>query len=535
MTNSSAMVNMGERNNATKVYDERFFQLTYGSSIDNAIVRLNNDEFAIRYWLFTSRKVKNGNTVEIKGLYNPGILGELRALGFYKKFDDKNNLIFIREYTNIIAEVSIPIIKEIFYASCIRTQVIPIKVTFDGETFEFSPEVLHKAYLNRYHLIFNDGFLHHLYTHDKPILRDTKHSSFFAFSNCIIKTDKTGFEILPYAELGEECIWEEHISKHSFDYRTDYQDCHFFTFICNVANNEDDRITSFKSAIGYLSHNFNKATGGQVVIAYDESPAPKGQPQGGTGKGVFINALRQIRNIVKIDGKKYRSDDKFKWQSVSPTTQVVWLDDVHTKFPFEDLHSNSTDGWNIEGKYGKEYYLPPAESPKLFLTSNTIMTNTGSTNKRRQFILEFSDHYSKHIITGVEEPIKTEHGCTFFDEEDWDHLEWDKFFSFLIDCSVFYHRNGLITYEMRGLAKNMLLQSTSEEFAEWIEEKGLRSGEKYNLKELFIDFKLSYYGEDSELKQRVFTNWLKIWAGVTKHKLEKSKSNGEQFIVAVTK
>lgn len=515
--------------------DNDFFQLVQVAPHDDQPIRISSYEFAIRFWIFEYRKVNGARSVSLKGLFNPGILDELRAIGFRKRYDDKNNLIFIREERNIITEVSIPNIKDAFYEGCVKSQKNPIVVAIDGKPDTFSPELLHTAYLNRQHLIFNDKFLHHLDTHDKPILRDEKDCSYFPFRNVIVKTSKVGIDTMDYSLLGDRVVWEEHISKYSFFNDSNFLTCHFSSFITNVANQAEDRKVSFGAAIGYLLHNYNLSTGGQVVIVYDEKPAAKGQPQGGTGKGVFIKALQQIRNVTKIDGKKYRTDDKFKWQNVTLTTQIVWLDDVHSKFPFEDLHSNSTDGWNIEAKYKTEIYLPAAESPKIFIASNTILTNAGSTNKRRQFIIEFSDHYSKHIITGVEEPIKKEHGCTFFDEDEWDQSEWNKFFTYLLECSVLYFRKGLVPYEYRGLAKNQLLQSTNEDFAEWVEDKELTIGERYNLKELFDEFKKNYYGEDSDLKQRVFTNWLKEWAGIMGKKIEKVKSNGGQYIAVVTK
>ncbi len=112
----------------------------------------------------------------------------------------------------------------------------------------------------------------------------------------------------------------------------------------------------------------------------------------------------------------------------------------------------------------------------------------------------------KHIITGVEEPIKNTDVPSSMRMNGIN--QWNKFFTYLLECSVLYFRKGLVPYEYRGLAKNQLLQSTNEDFAEWVEDKELTIGERYNLKELFDEFKKNYYGEDSDLKQRVFTNWL---------------------------
>lgn len=514
--------------------DENFFQVLDEIPLESIHTKINNSDFAIRFWHFSVKKKEDVFTIILKGLNKHGILKELESLGFFKRYDERENLMFIREIGNIISMVQIHLIKDVFFESCIKSQTENISIPFDGQIFIFSPESLIKVYLDQYHLIFNEGFLQHLKRHDKPILRDNKTTSYFFFNNVILKLSKQGKHSLKYSELIDECIWEDHISERNFKYTIEQDNSHYKLFIENVANHDPERIKAFKSAIGYLLHNFKSASTGQIVILYDEAPALKGQPEGGTGKGLFVNALKQIREISKIDGKKYQSDDKFKWQSVKHSTQIVWLDDVHSKFPFEDLHSNSTDGWNIERKHEHEIFIPHSESPKIVIASNTVLTTSGTTNKRRQFIIEFSDHYSKHIKTGTEEPISDEHGCIFFDDEDWNSNDWNMFFSFMVDCSEFYFKNGLQTYEFKGLIKNQILQGTNEDFADWIEENPLNFGERYNLKELFEKFK-PYFGEDSDLKQRTFTNWLKAYSGFNNLKMEKVKSNGESFIILTKK
>ena len=109
------------------------------------------------------------------------------------------------------------------------------------------------------------------------------------------------------------------------------------------------------------------------------------------------------------------------------------------------------------------------------------------------FIIEFSNHYSKGIVTGVEEPIKEEHGCIFFDDDFWNAEEWNNFYSFLIDCSHFYHQNGLMCYEHRNLNKNILLQSTRVEFVDWLSIQELEINTRYSTKDLHQDLSTNQY------------------------------------------
>lgn len=65
------------------------------------------------------------------------------------------------------------------------------------------------------------------------------------------------------------------------------------------------------------------------------------------------------------------------------TTQIVWIDDAPHKLGFEIFHSVLTDGWNVEKKREHEIIISPEHSPKLLLTSNSVVEGEGNTNERR--------------------------------------------------------------------------------------------------------------------------------------------------------
>lgn len=508
-------------------------------------IEISYTDFAIGIWhfqrCFKSNELK---AIELKGLYREGVLNELHDLGFCKRELAINadglpftHPIYVQE--NRISLVRNIDIQDAFYRSCIEELAEPIIIQEVGKKFIFNAKELIDRYLKQFFLIFNDSFLYHLKSHTLPILEDTEKESYFFFENIIIKTSSTGYEEIKYNELENECVWDDHIIKREFQFDDGYHGCHMDKFISNVSNNEEDRKEAFYCAIGYLLNNYNTETRGQAIICYDESPSQKGEPMGGTGKGLFAGAIKQLRSMTKIDGKKYRSDDKFKWQNVKPTTQVAFLDDVHQKFSFDDLHSLLTDGMNVEKKHKDEIIIPPIKTPKFILTSNTILNGKGTTNERRQFIIEFSDHYSKGIRkndgTNLKaEPIKEEHGCIFFSNEYWDQSEWNKFFSFMISCNNFYLKEGLKGYNLRNVAKNTFMQATDENFVEWTEDNlWLKEGEKRKLKEVFDDFRETYCGAESDFSQGTFTRWLKIYAEslAMERKISGSNKNKDlQFI-----
>jgi len=486
-------------------------------------IKISASEFVYDIWLYEF----DNDDYSLKGIYRDGILIKLQSMGYYKRVRENNSYFFIHEHDNIINDAAKYNMKDSIwnYIKAINT---PLEFEFSGLKVFEKPEKLRETFLRQSHLIFNDAFLEQLSVHEKPILRDTKEAAFFYFKNHIIKVTQNGREVVEYANLLGYCIWGSQIIQRAFEFVEDFRTGHFVKFIRNVCNNEQNRYSTIKSAIGYLLHHSKSPTKAQAVIAYDECITDIFNPMGGTGKGLLGNALMQLRNVVTIDGKKFKPDDKFKFQRITDSTQIVWVDDPPPGFPFEIFNSVLTEGWDIEKKYQTEYHINPEDSPKLYISSNGIMSGSGTTVKRRQFITEFSDHYSKLIENGNEEPIKTEHGCIFFDKNDWDTMEFNKFYSFMLDCVTYHLNNGLVYCEPKGMSKNYLIQSTSEEFVAWVNGKSFQLGEKYITPDLYEDFKTSFnYGGD--FKQRKLTDWLKKYASNNGWKLELKHSGNTSF------
>lgn len=80
----------------------------------------------------------------------------------------------------------------------------------------------------------------------------------------------------------------------------------------------------------------------------------------------------------------------------------------------------------------------------------------------REYVFEFSDHYNEN-----HKPVQ-EFGKKFFDA--WNKEEWNTSDNFMIGCLQYYLENGLVEYERISLNKKMLVESTSDDFVEYIEE-----------------------------------------------------------------
>ena len=451
------------------------------------------------------------------GVYRNGFIDFLSHYGFLKRYRTDGSYFLLRCIENTIEEVDTINVSDFVTEYLEKNgKDILFDEKLDGHAVKFKASLLlqKETIKKQCHSLFNKKFLELLPTFDAEILKDTPTECYKLFKNCIIKITAEGLQVIEYKDLHPKFVWKKHIIDFDFVGIKEFKLCHYYNFIYNVSNAQTEpfRHKAFITAIGYLLHKFNAQEKGQAIVCYDEVITDLNKPQGGTGKGVFAKALAKLSEMRKIDGKKFDENDRFCFQRVSDSTQIVFFDDVKTKLGFDRFNSILTDGWNIEKKNKDEFAIPPEDSPKVLIGSNSILECEGSTRKRRQFILEFSNFYSKHIIKGNEEPIKDHHHCIFFNN-DWELTEWQMFYSFMIDCIVEFMKSGLVYYEPKNVKANRLRQITNEDFAEWVNQQSFEVNTVYETKPMFEIFKSTYYGDDA-FSQRKFTSFLKKYASL---------------------
>jgi len=494
-----------------------------------ALIRINVDMFSFGIWTFVLNKDKTH--ARLDGISRDGFITLVNQKGYFKRYRADNAFQYIQEKDNIIKSVEVSQIRDDITDYVKHSKFI--NQEWEGIPFKASKEQQKETFFRNSPSLFNDAILGHLPNHVKPILHDNETEMFFPFHNCFVKVTSEGLFTMAYAELKDVCIWKDHINERSFLLSDDVDHALFAAFIKNVATNEEkgntdtDRLNAFYSAIGYLLHNYSDPTTARAVIAYDEQIAGTREPAGGTGKGVFNQGIKQLRNTAIIDGKKISDKNQFSYQMVTERTQIISFDDVKPDFDFLTLNSNLTTGWQIEWKNKGAFRFPPSENPKTYITSNTILRAEGPTAKRRQFIIEFSPYYSKLVQQNIE-PIIHTHGGMFF-TSDWSNNEWDRFFTFMLNCAKYYLENGLQFYKLRAVAENKLIQTTSDDFSEWIKGQEIKPETEFSISDWFADFKAMYFGIDNDFKQRTFNNWLKTFASTMGWKLENKRSNGKSI------
>jgi hypothetical protein len=122
----------------------------------------------------------------------------------------------------------------------------------------------------------------------------------------------------------------------------------FSKFIELVSDKDEQRINALTSTIGYLMHSFKTSANNKAVILNDETISEN--PNGGSGKGIFWNALSKVKRLSDINGKSFSFEKSFPYQTVSADTQILVFDDVQKNFKFENLFSVITEGITLEKK-----------------------------------------------------------------------------------------------------------------------------------------------------------------------------------------
>lgn len=359
-------------------------------------------------------------------------------------------------------------------------------------------------------------------------LTDKKASIYFYFKNEIVVVAADGLKQIQYAN-SPGIIWEDQIICHEIIVNLDEVYCtssEFARFLLNISEAEDqkthaERYRSIISITGYLIHEHRDLSKMKAVILMDSNLSAT--PEGGAGKGLFIQGITKVRNTVKEDGKNFEFKNKFMFQKVTPSTKIIFFDDVTRDFDFERLFSTITDGINVEYKHQRAFVIPAERSPRIVASTNYAILGHGGSFERRKIEFEFSDHYNRNHNPNIE------FGHDFFTE--WTEGEWNKFYNFLFYACNFYLKTGLIESPSINKELKLILHSTSSEFYEFAQEEIILNQE-YKKKDLYEAFK-QQYPDFINLKQRTFTSWLTSYAEIRGFRMMERKSGNNYYVIFV--
>jgi len=283
----------------------------------------------------------------------------------------------------------------------------------------------------------------------------------------------------------------------------------------NVCDRDDKRKLGLETAIGYLLFRYKDSSVTKAIVLLDEQISDL--PEGRTGKSLIFKALGHIRNTIVIDGKSFKFESPFAFQTVTPETDIIVFDDVGPKFPFENMFHMITGGLSYEQKNKPRIKLSYEDSPKYAVTSNYTIAGEGGSADARKAEYELCSHYSSRYTP------QEEFGHTFF--SDWSDKEWALFDQYMIHCITTYLKYGLIENVPINISTRKLIQSTSEDFVKWCDSTFKKNGEiDQEILNQFLCNKTMYkqfcdeyetYGEQARIQRFTlvkFNKWLKLFA-----------------------
>lgn len=399
--------------------------------IDSVINTIEEDETDKRFWTKSEKGVIN----IIHYLFRQF----LEDNGFYKFCPEgSRNFIFVRVTNNLIDHTSEEEIKDFVLGYLEDLDDMSVYNYFADKT-----------------RFFREEFLSLLGTVDVYFIEDDKDTAYLYYRNCAVKVTKDKKTTIDYLDLGGY-VWKDQVIDRDFDMCESF-DCDYKTFIANISGNNKQTIKSMRSTIGYMLHGYKNLSYCPAIILNDEVISDN--PEGGTGKGLFINGLSQMKKLVVIDGKAFNFEKSFAYQLVSADTQILCFDDVKKHFDFERLFSVVTEGLTLEKKNKDAIKIPFKKSPKVSITTNYAIKGRGASFERRKWELEFKQFYTKDFTPLVE------FGKLLFSE--WNEEEWCAFDNYMVENLMFYLSNGLIKADFKNLTIRKLSADTCHEFIEW--------------------------------------------------------------------
>jgi hypothetical protein len=381
--------------------------------------------------------------------------------------------------------------------------------------------------------LFKRDYLSMLQTEEINILRDNAETCYLFYKNGVLEVTKKDVVLKDYKEYNLN-VWKDQIIDREYS-ECDHHKSEYRTFIWlisggfklqeNASAKEIEnykqavaRYNTFQSVIGYLLHSYNNGCDNRAIILNDEMISD--EPNGRSGKGVFWNALKHLKKVHSLNGKKFDSNDKFKYSSVKTDTQILVYDDVRKNFVFEDLFSEITEGIDITYKGVDTIKLPISESPKILITTNYTLKGSGGSHDARKFEVELSTFFNSKYT-----PLHY-FGHKLFD--NWNAEEWARFDSYMIQCIKKYLQNGLMDYDKISLPIKKLQTEINIELYNQLQ--GLKFNDWYNYEKLFNDYN-SNVGKYGVKTKTAYTQAFNKYVKFFELEVDNSEPNGIKHIM----
>jgi hypothetical protein len=422
----------------------------------------------------------------------------LEGMNFYKYYpaNQTKSFIFISKDGNFVNTTFEPQIKDkVLQDMILRSEIDVYDHLADNAKF------------------FQPTYLNMLETATITTEKDTKDLAHIYYKNFALKVSKDKIEKVNYEDL-DSFVWKDQIINREY-IDADHHESMFRSFIWFACGQDVDKYNTMKSVIGFMLHGFKTSANNKAIVFNDETISDN--PNGRSGKTLIANAVGKLKKFSMIDGKSFDFGKSFAYQTVPVDTQVLVFDDIKKNFPLERLFSVITGGFTIEYKNQQAVTMSVEDSPKIILNTNYTLKTEGDSHKARVFEIEMSNYFNLNHT-----PFD-EFKCMFFD--DWDLQEWARFDRYMINCIQYYLTNGLVESKTKNLAIRKLINETSQDFFEWIDNNRIKKNERVLKEDHFSAFKNEFEDTAVWLKRNTLTKWIKKYAETFGYKYSDGQSN----------
>lgn len=383
---------------------------------------------------------------------------------YYPADDRETDYMFIKTRNNIVSTV-----EKAFFPQTIKNYITKLPPVVDNVT---------KADLLNYFTAGVDGYVSRrkLEMLDETQIRffqDDKDTCNFFFRNAIARVTESDIILLGYEQL-DECVWEKKIVKSVLGNMTERPGgleefltlgkgkFDFGDWLFKTCDSDMKAAKNLCAVLGYLCHNYKDQANPRAVV-FQETPMA-GNPEGGTGKGILIQTVQQLRNVIRENGKIANPKDKFWAQSIKIDTDIFCIEDVQKNFDFEDIFSVITDGITVEDKFKSKFYIPYERSPKIVITTNYPLRGSGSSHDRRKYEIELS-----HAFKQMHKDPISYYGKRFF-SADWLASDWQLFYYFMFECARYYLslKGEINIVQSEALSIRKFIRNTSHDWISFV-------------------------------------------------------------------
>lgn len=326
---------------------------------------------------------------------------------------------------------------------------------------EIEPEAVDYFY-EKVSVIFseNGGLMAMLDKLEDNFIKDTTEQTWLFFKNYAVRITETDILPLQYKEVAGY-IWSDSIIDRNF-YNEDFNNCDAERFVSILGGIKKDSLCKL---IGYAISRFKDPINPKAIILIEDIDSDEeGESQGGSGKGLLFNFIRQFRKVCDFDGKNFKISDNFLYQNIEPDTNIIFIDDVEKHFKFSALFSILTGALIVNKKNKPQIIIPYDSSPKIFITSNFSVGAMDISSRRRKYEFAIVKHF------GIDREPIDEFGRQFFAE--WDKKEWLKFDNFIAHCCQLYikdtdkkHIGNMTEHSI----ERSLISNTNKDFLDYMD------------------------------------------------------------------